>query len=154
MASVYFIQDGVSGLIKIGYAQRPWVRLSKMQSDSPGVLTIIALEDGGLEREVELHRQFAGHRERGEWFRPDPAILDYAKQLGAVARPRKTGKSVAFWGMTDEALSKKVSVHRATLTKIRQGRHSPTPATAIQIQRAIGMSAIKLVFGDLADEAA
>lgn len=154
MSSVYFIRDEATGLIKIGRATDPWVRLSHIQCHCPGQLTMLALEDGAADREAELHAQFRSDRQRGEWFRAGPELTAYIASLGPLPKRKKMTKSTAFWGITDEQLAERVTVHRATITRIRQGKWAPNPLTAIEIQRATGMSAIKLVFGDLAEEAA
>lgn len=86
--TVYFIRDSVTGQIKIGVAGKPWRRLSKIQTDCPGEVSILALEPGGAEREAALHREFAAARVRGEWFRAVPGLLQHIATLPAPAKPK------------------------------------------------------------------
>lgn len=65
--SVYFIRDE-SGLVKIGHARNPWQRLQDLQVASPTQLAIVRVVDGGQKTEKWLHKRFAGHHVRGEWF--------------------------------------------------------------------------------------
>lgn len=93
--AVYFIQDSATGFIKIGHTANAWHRMSKIQSDCPGQLTMLALEEGGEPREAELHQRFAQSRERGEWFSPTLALRTYIAELGEPQRPKhfKTPKA-------------------------------------------------------------
>lgn len=66
-AKCYFI-GGEEGPVKIGYAVCVKDRLRAIQSCSPVALRVLALADGGMEREVAYHAQFERHRLHGEWF--------------------------------------------------------------------------------------
>lgn len=89
MSLVYFIRCGETGRIKIGVSAAPLARLSKMQVDSPSLLTMLGVEGGGETRERELHERFAAFRTRGEWFAPSPEILEHAATLTPLLRTRK-----------------------------------------------------------------
>lgn len=74
--TVYFLRDKECGSIKIGYTDgEPKLRISSIQVSSPHELEVMALADGGLELEAELHVRLAAYRIRGEWFRPEPEVL-------------------------------------------------------------------------------
>jgi hypothetical protein len=75
---VYFIAGG--DLIKIGFSRAPRVRFAKMQIECPVELTLLHFEPGTLELERALHRQFAGLRVRGEWFRKASELLAFIEQ--------------------------------------------------------------------------
>jgi hypothetical protein len=77
---IYFIQAIDGGLIKIGLTSRPSIRLSQIQVWSPIILRILATMDGDSNVEVALHDRFRRHRRHGEWFDPDPEILDLIAQ--------------------------------------------------------------------------
>lgn len=73
---IYFIQDTATFLIKIGFTDGPAeVRLRSLQTGCPGRLMLLATDYGTEETERNLHRQFAGAWDRGEWFRPVPALI-------------------------------------------------------------------------------
>lgn len=86
---VYFIRAGRR--VKIGFSGNPESRLNSIRAGvckSPRGLDtskarIAALEPGGRDRELELHRQFAHLREAGEWFRGAPELTAYIDQLAA-----------------------------------------------------------------------
>jgi hypothetical protein len=84
---IYLIRESLGGFYKIGVSDDPWKRVSKIQSDCPGDLTVCAILEGGEEEEAALHERFSEHRARGEWFRPAPALVEFAAQHSAPARP-------------------------------------------------------------------
>lgn len=76
---VYFISAAAADFpIKIGISQSRHIRFASLQNALPYDLEILALmptEDPLLER--RLHRQFAGLRLKGEWFRRTPELMAY-----------------------------------------------------------------------------
>ncbi len=88
-SSVYFIQAGLFGLIKIGSATDPTARLAMFQTGCPEELRLIAAIPGGGVAERRLHKQFAHLRVRGEWFQPAEELLGYIEQA-IEARRRGT----------------------------------------------------------------
>lgn len=88
--SVYFVHCPTTNAVKIGYAEDAFKRFSKIQSDSPGELALLAIEDGGRDREAQLHAQFASfRRKRGEWFDYGQALRSYVEALPTPEKPRK-----------------------------------------------------------------
>ena len=79
---VYFVQAAKEGLIKIGVANDARRRLSSIRTDSPVPLDPLGImvcnERGALEN--RLHRQFAHLRQRGEWYRAEPELLDFIRE--------------------------------------------------------------------------
>lgn len=72
--SVYFIQPVGGGLVKIGVSYSPHARLSALQIGCPVELQIIKTIPAVRNKtERDVHRAFAAHRVRGEWF--SPAVL-------------------------------------------------------------------------------
>ena len=67
---VYFIQRG--DLIKIGYTTNLTARLRALQGDR-----ILLALPGTRAHESALHELFKAHREKGEWFRRTPEILEF-----------------------------------------------------------------------------
>jgi hypothetical protein len=83
---IYFIQDRLTLLIKIGYtAASPEQRMKELQTGTPGKLTLLLSIEGDLDDEKSYHRKFSGLRERGEWFRPEPELLAKLTDL-AIAK--------------------------------------------------------------------
>lgn len=73
--AVYFIQAGDAGPVKIGMAVSPANRLRDLQIAHYEDLTLRRLFEGHAAEEALLHVHFAHLHIRGEWYRPDPAIL-------------------------------------------------------------------------------
>lgn len=89
---IYFIRSGEDGPIKIGQARDPEDRLICLQTGSAERLTIETAMLGAPEVEFRLHRKFAEHRIRGEWFQPAPeiqALIVWAKRSEKAAREKR-----------------------------------------------------------------
>lgn len=71
----YFVADS-QGAIKIGRSYSIRERLGQFQRDRGGEITLLAIvPDGDIE--LELHHRFAHLRIDGEWYRPEPEILEF-----------------------------------------------------------------------------
>lgn len=77
--SVYFIQQGSDGPIKIGFCRRDQnvqQRLDTLRTANPYPLHLRAISlMAGQQTERELHRTFAHARLEGEWFQPTEDLL-------------------------------------------------------------------------------
>lgn len=78
---LYFIQAGSTGPIKIGVAKHPLERMKTLQTASPVELFFRALEWSSAGVERDLHRIFAAHRVRGEWFAPHPDLFSFVAEV-------------------------------------------------------------------------
>lgn len=76
VSSVYFIQAGVGGPIKVGVSVDPISRMAQMQTGMPETLRLLAFIPGTRDDERKLHDRLARHRIRGEWFHPHQDVLD------------------------------------------------------------------------------
>ncbi len=73
---IYFIKS--AGYVKIGFCARdPMRRLEKLQIGNPMTLRLVALAEGDMADERDLHSRFRKQRVRGEWFRLDEAVNAY-----------------------------------------------------------------------------
>lgn len=75
---VYFLRHGDQ--IKIGTSVDVRQRVQHLSLPQENLL---ATEPGGLEREHELHEQWAPAHAHGEWFWAVPALLAYIDELNA-----------------------------------------------------------------------
>ena len=94
---IYFIQSGDGGPIKIGRTANVKSRFKRLQIASPDVLTMLAVLDGHSTMEVALHKRFQDLKIRGEWYRPDAALLAWIAEHGQphVTRSKiKKGPSI------------------------------------------------------------
>lgn len=81
---IYFIQGTDGGLVKIGWATSPAVRMAHMQAHCPVVLTLLHSEPGNGKQERELHARFSALRKHGEWFEPGADLLAYIEERRAL----------------------------------------------------------------------
>jgi hypothetical protein len=82
---VYFVRCLTNGYIKIGFTNKtPEERLRCFRFVSPVPLEPIGWISGDLRREGELHSRFSDSWSHGEWFRPEPPLLEF---IAAEATP-------------------------------------------------------------------
>jgi hypothetical protein len=77
---VYFIRSSRSGLIKIGISSHPINRLRELRTSEP--VELLGTLQGGRDKELALHKQFAEHRVHGEWFTPSPCLIEFIRSKG------------------------------------------------------------------------
>lgn len=77
-SSVYFIQRGEGGPIKIGVSTDVATRLRSLQAKSSELLVLLGTLPGGAELEQALHGRFRDQKVEGEWFRLSPELLRLA----------------------------------------------------------------------------
>lgn len=87
MNTIYMIQSGDGGPVKIGLSKNPKKRLSQLQVSHPYTLRLIHIFAGGRDEEIALHLRFAEARIRGEWFHPLPEIVAGEVGLDRVSHP-------------------------------------------------------------------
>ncbi len=78
---VYFIQDTGLGNIKIGFTKDLQERLLKLQTSAAHELKVLKSLPGGRKKEYALHKQFEHLRIGGEWFKPEPELLDFISRI-------------------------------------------------------------------------
>lgn len=74
----YFIQVGEAGPIKIGWTRNLMVRLRTFRTMFPLPLRLLGVIPGNVED--VCHAQFATFRVGGEWFAPEPALLEFIRE--------------------------------------------------------------------------
>lgn len=89
---VYFIESG--DYIKIGFSRDPITRLSQIRNGRGITIPerldtsnarILAVEQGGMREEKDLHRRFAASRVAGEWFKKHDSLSHYIKSIATPA---------------------------------------------------------------------
>lgn len=81
---VYFIQGG--DLIKIGYAKSPQKRLDNLKTGCAFELTLLASMPGSVKLERHIHERFADLRHLREWFRVDPKLTRFIREVAGWKR--------------------------------------------------------------------
>lgn len=79
---VYAIQAGEGGPVKIGTAKTPWERLKTLQTGNHEDLRGLAAWRAWPVEEKQIHKEFAHAHIRGEWFHPDPDLIELVLRLG------------------------------------------------------------------------
>lgn len=75
--SVYFVQAGKDGPIKIGHTNNITRRMMNMQQGNHLKLRLLRKRPGSRRDEKAFQDQFAHHRISGEWFVPAQELLDF-----------------------------------------------------------------------------
>jgi len=68
---LYVIADDYNDRVKLGYSEDPHRRCAELQTGNPNTLRVVHRAWAGdrcAVLESVLHREFAHHRVRGEWF--------------------------------------------------------------------------------------
>jgi hypothetical protein len=78
---VYFILDTGNKLIKIGFSKSVEARLNNLQMGNINALRLLAVCEGARTEENQLHKKFAKHRVRSEWFKDCEEIRDFIATL-------------------------------------------------------------------------
>lgn len=71
----YFMQAGADGPVKIGMSNNLRLRFKSLQTDCPFRVRCLGVLDG--DREEEMHERFSAFRMLGEWFRPQPELIEF-----------------------------------------------------------------------------
>ncbi|MGY2732826.1 integrase arm-type DNA-binding domain-containing protein [Sphingomonas sp. UYP23] len=82
---VYFVRAS-TGHIKIGLTSNPEHRILDLQTSHAEPLLLLAAIPGGHAPEREVHRMFAGSRDRGEWFSPTPPLEKFVRQVAEAGQ--------------------------------------------------------------------
>jgi hypothetical protein len=141
---IYFIQAGDDGPVKIGLARDVWKRLSNLQTGVPTRLRLLGIIDGSAQKEKLLHRQFAAHRLRGEWFSFHPSMLEGTTQLPPptpkIPRHDEPTNKLAEWlfnkGQRRSSFASLLDTSPGYITDLCQGRTRPSLAMAQRIMEA------------------
>ena len=131
--SVYYVRSVSDGLVKIGYAGDAKQRFSKIQSDSPAELELVAVEDGSVELEADRHCQFASLRVRGEWFREEGPLAEFIDALPRFKHRRRRkiheasplGAWIVQSGHTLASFGELVGSNQTTISRVVNGVHVP-----------------------------
>lgn len=92
---IYFVQQGNSGPIKVGFVDASGPvrgmreRLSGLQVGNPNPLVCLATIEGSEAEEEALQSRLKPWHIRGEWFQPAPKLLSLIVEQGTpfVDRP-------------------------------------------------------------------
>lgn len=135
--SVYFIQRGEAGPIKIGHSGNPKARLAALKTASDQPLRMIGVMDGGKEAERELHLRFADARLEGEWFSPTEEIVALARSF-SVAGP------VSNDGIPDWEIGLQLAKERFANNPVALLKHFAAELPPSAFNRIVAFAAAKI----------
>lgn len=100
--ALYFVFNGVTGLMKIGVSADPCRRLRDLEFSSGMRLQEIGVLAGGEYLERPLHAALARHRVKGEWFKPTAELWNAARsptheKVRALLKEAQRGKALPSW---------------------------------------------------------
>lgn len=148
IGSLYFIQEGPGGAIKIGWTgncvQR---RLINLQIGNSNELVLLAtIPDVPISEEGAWHVHFGPHKKRSEWFHPSPDLLEAiaARAVPAQAAAPKpepvmgpARQSLEDWlktsGVGLTRFAERIGVSRQALHRYRTGERMPDRAIMAKI---------------------
>lgn len=82
---VYLVQRDSDGAIKIGFCSDVVRRVRELRKGVEYEVSLLAVFPGDKPDELRLHARFRDFRIDGEWFRPEPQLLDFIDSLRRVA---------------------------------------------------------------------
>lgn len=86
---IYFIQRSSDSCIKIGTTIDLRQRFAALKMEQSCPLKILGVMPGEYEHESKLHQIFSSLRKQGEWFYPDPLLLEFIRTEGFPANLKK-----------------------------------------------------------------
>lgn len=100
-SSVYFIESGSGGPIKIGSTQNVARRVKILQTGNPEKLNLLHWTTGGNALELHLHEEFKEFHIHGEWFRPENKLTHLIDELKAEDSMFGRVKSIVEFALTN-----------------------------------------------------
>lgn len=78
---IYFIQNQITGRIKIGYSKEPDCRIKNLQTGNDAELKVLFSIPGGYKEETELRKRFKHLHYRGEWYDCKAELAEYIESV-------------------------------------------------------------------------
>lgn len=94
--SVYFVQAGTGGRIKVGYSPVPKQRVDFIRRFSGPDLFVLAVIEGPRTLEHRVHQLLAAHRHHGEWFDPVSEVLKVTERAASMPQDLE-GRLNTLW---------------------------------------------------------
>lgn len=139
--SVYFIQAGKDGPIKIGTANGVRRRMANLQSAHYEILELLGIVIGDRDVEREFHERLADSRLRGEWFRPTATVLAFIeealKNSGTVDGDGVDDDTGQFKLRLDDETTKKVDRYARFVKETTGAELSRTETVLALVRKAL-----------------
>lgn len=104
---IYFlIEDIENGFVKVGHSENPPERIGQLQQGNPRKLQLIATIDASDTLEYQIKAEFRKFHIRGEWYRPDPEVFEYIRNIQGIrlhkALPEWRWSNLDLWYILDD----------------------------------------------------
>lgn len=118
---IYFMLAEEMASLKIGYAENPQSRLSKLRTDCPCEVRLLAVMEGDTAQEKALHERFHVYRRRGEWFSYTSDLRAFVEALTPVIEKRRAKSRI-------EQMSEAAGISKSYMWAIYNGKQrGPIP---------------------------
>ena len=113
--SVYFIQQGDDGPIKVGLSWSPQSRLAHLQVANPSELRIIGqrriTEGDPRTIEGQIHDHLRPWHIRNEWFEASDEVLEFVRHTSDPERTTRVFAPVVHEELSDEERYQRLAAH-------------------------------------------
>lgn len=148
-------------VVKIGWSKQPELRLSKVNSDTPTVVSLVGYVAATRAQEGELHCLLAPWRISNEWYRLTGPVAAFVNMLpqrfksgGRQLKNVSSRSPLSAWrldaGLTLDKAGKLFGIQKSHLCGIEKGLRKISPQKAREIEFITGIPAAVLrpdVFG-------
>lgn len=155
MSDVGFVyaMAAANGLVKIGYSEKPRLRLSKINSDAGSPCELVGFVPATRAQEADLHKLLTPERSYREWYRHGELTAHFLSLLPVMQGRRAGGRQRKFSqagahplstyrarsGKTLGDLAKLVGVTQCSLSRIENGKQGITAQMAMTLGRVTGI---------------
>jgi DNA-binding XRE family transcriptional regulator len=151
---IYFIKDGVSDCIKIGYSAKNNIRqrISCLRCGNPNPLEVLKIIPGSMGLEKEIHHKFKHLKKSGEWYAISDELLDFIENPVVKTATEDSHQSDCTSNNIEKAISFTIKEFRESISKtqntcakelgiaknyfsdLERGVVKPSPSLAIAIE--------------------
>lgn len=144
---VYFVQAVCGGPVKIGKTTKPMSeRLSALQTGSPVPLKVLAVRKASERR---LHQKFFEYRLSGEWFRPEGALLDYLRLIGAQPMSPRQADAHMATAMASHCIESMSTWMDSAKRNLAEARENSAKAMTMARQLSEHVDMVELCLSDI-----
>lgn len=112
---IYFIRSG--DFVKVGLSEKPWKRLSDLQTAHHDHLEMLAVMPGDRTTEQDLHRRFSEYRHNREWFRSSKLLMEFIEQARSNHPDLQEAPGVAPKAKKEEVVKVRQKYEGETINK-------------------------------------
>jgi hypothetical protein len=94
---VYAIQGETTKSIKIGWSFNPQKRVNDLQVAAPEKLKLLGSCYGAMTQERAIHAHLSPHRLSGEWFAPEPLVMQAVKRIISCDKAEQVLQHLEAW---------------------------------------------------------